>query len=98
MSDGNERTAISIAARENIMCTYGGARPACLPENKLGAIFERFYSERPKHEAYGRHSGLGLSIAHQIVMAHNGKIWAENRENNGDAVTGARFTVELDRA
>lgn len=69
-----------------------------IPENKLGAIFERFYSERPKHEAYGRHSGLGLSIAHQIVMAHGGKIWAENRENNGDAITGARFTVELDRA
>ena len=69
-----------------------------IPENKLATIFERFYSERPKHEAYGRHSGLGLSIAHQIVMAHNGKIWAENRENNGDTVTGARFTVELDRA
>lgn len=69
-----------------------------IPENKLGAIFERFYSERPKHEAYGRHSGLGLSIAHQIVIAHGGKIWAENRQNNGDAVTGARFSVELDRA
>jgi len=36
MSDGNERTAISIAARENIMCTYGGARPACLPEDRQG--------------------------------------------------------------
>lgn len=68
-----------------------------IPENKLGAVFERFYSERPKHEAYGRHSGLGLSISHQIVMAHGGKIWAENRQNNGDAVTGARFNVELDR-
>jgi two-component system sensor histidine kinase ChvG len=68
-----------------------------IPENKLGAIFERFYSERPKHEAYGRHSGLGLSIAYQIVTAHGGRIWAENRQNNGDAVTGARFIVELDR-
>lgn len=68
-----------------------------IPENKLGAIFERFYSERPKHEAYGRHSGLGLSIAYQIVTAHGGRIWAENRQNNGDAVTGARFIVELER-
>ncbi|QQG36265.1 MAG: stimulus-sensing domain-containing protein [Micavibrio aeruginosavorus] len=69
-----------------------------IPENKLGAIFERFYSERPKHEAYGRHSGLGLSIAHQIVTAHGGKIWAENIQNNGETVTGARFTVILNRA
>lgn len=68
-----------------------------IPENKLGAIFERFYSERPKYEAYGRHSGLGLSIAHQIVTAHGGRIWAENRQNNGEAITGARFIVELDR-
>jgi|JI10StandDraft_1071094.scaffolds.fasta_scaffold01403_11 two-component system sensor histidine kinase ChvG len=69
-----------------------------IPENKLDAIFERFYSERPKHEAYGRHSGLGLSIAKQIVSAHGGKIWAANRQNNGEAVTGARFTVILEKA
>jgi hypothetical protein len=34
MSEGNERTAITIAVRENIMYTYGGARPAYLPEDR----------------------------------------------------------------
>ncbi len=29
----------------------------------MEAIFERFYTERPRHEDYGSHSGLGLSIA-----------------------------------
>ena len=31
-----------------------------IPENKLEAIFERFYSERPKEEKFGTHSGLDL--------------------------------------
>ena len=71
-----------------------------IPENKLENIFERFYSERPKHEHYGSHSGLGLSIARQIVKAHSGIIYAENLHDNPDnqaAVTGARFTVLLNR-
>ena len=43
-----------------------------IPENKLDAIFERFYSERPKDEKFGTHSGLGLSISRQIAEAHGG--------------------------
>jgi len=37
-----------------------------------------FYSERPRAENSGTHSGLGLSISKQIIDAHRGKIWAEN--------------------
>jgi len=66
-----------------------------IPENKLEAIFDRFYSERPAQEKFGQHSGLGLSIARQIVEAHGGKIWAENRKDASGAVIGARFTVML---
>ena len=50
-----------------------------IPEDKLTAIFDRFYSERPAGEKFGTHSGLGLSISKQIVEAHRGRIWAENR-------------------
>jgi two-component system sensor histidine kinase ChvG len=66
-----------------------------LPEEKLEAVFERFYSERPEGEAFGRHSGLGLSISRQIVEAHGGTIWAENRHDAEGAVVGARIVVEL---
>jgi two-component system, OmpR family, sensor histidine kinase ChvG len=61
-----------------------------IPPDKLEAVFDRFYSERPESEAFGGHSGLGLSIARQIVEAHRGTIRAENREHGG-----ARFTVTL---
>ncbi|WP_142848843.1 stimulus-sensing domain-containing protein [Telmatospirillum sp. J64-1] len=66
-----------------------------IPENKLDAIFERFYSERPKQEKFGTHSGLGLSISKQIIEAHGGSIRAENRKDEEGRVLGARFTVSL---
>lgn len=66
-----------------------------IPDAKLKAIFDRFYSERPEGEAFGKHSGLGLSIARQIVDAHRGRIYAENIEDETGARYGARFTVTL---
>jgi two-component system sensor histidine kinase ChvG len=69
-----------------------------IPENKLETIFERFYSERPQHEAYGIHSGLGLSICKQIMTAMGGRIFAANIKDETGIVTGARFTVILNMA
>lgn len=69
-----------------------------IPENKLEAVFERFYTERPQSEGYGSHSGLGLAISRQIIKAHGGEIWAENRVNEAGKITGARFTVRLQSA
>jgi two-component system sensor histidine kinase ChvG len=66
-----------------------------IPDGKLAAIFERFYSERPAGEKFGTHSGLGLSISKQIVAAHHGTIAAENRRNSDGTTVGARFTVIL---
>jgi len=62
-------------------------------------IFERFYTDRP-HQGFGQNSGLGLSISKQIVDAHGGRIWAENRigmpQADGETkVLGARFVVRL---
>jgi two-component system, OmpR family, sensor histidine kinase ChvG len=66
-----------------------------IPEEKLTAIFDRFYSERPAGEKFGTHSGLGLSISKQIVEAHRGMIWAENRKEADGTVHGARFCIRL---
>jgi two-component system sensor histidine kinase ChvG len=69
-----------------------------IPEEKLTAIFDRFYTERPPSEQFGTHSGLGLSISKQIVDAHRGMIWAENRKGPGGVIVGARFSVRLPAA
>ncbi len=69
-----------------------------IPPNKLDAIFERFYSERPKDEKFGTHSGLGLSISKQIAEAHGGGLKAANRAGGEGEVTGARFILTLPAA
>ncbi len=74
-----------------------GVRPDALEK-----IFERFYTDRP-HQGFGQNSGLGLSISKQIVEAHGGRIWVENRlgvpDGNGEPkILGARFIVRLPAA
>ena len=76
--------------------------PGIPPEN-LESIFNRFYTNRPKGaqpggSAFGGHSGLGLSIARQIVEAHGGRLSATNRPAPDGGIAGARFRVELPAA
>jgi two-component system, OmpR family, sensor histidine kinase ChvG len=66
-----------------------------IPDGNLEQIFDRFYSERPREERFGQHSGLGLAISRQIIDALHGRISAENRRDAGGAVLGARFVVRL---
>ena len=70
-----------------------------IPPDAVEKIFERFYTDRPD-QGFGQNSGLGLSISKQIVEAHGGSIWAENRMAPAEAgkepkVLGARFVVRL---
>lgn len=52
--------------------------------DKLEKIFEPFFTTRSKG------TGLGLAYVFQVIMAHSGNVWAENRENGG-----AIFSIEL---
>jgi two-component system sensor histidine kinase ChvG len=90
------RGEIRIAARtddDHAIITVEDQGPG-LPEGKLEAIFDRFYTERPEGEKFGTHSGLGLAISRQIVNAHRGSLRAENIDAGG-RVAGARFTMTL---
>ena len=56
--------------------------------SELPHLFERFYQGNSDRQAKG--SGLGLYLARQIVVAHGGAIWAENR-----LLGGALFGFQL---
>jgi two-component system, OmpR family, sensor histidine kinase ChvG len=58
------------------------------------AIFDRFHSNRPEGEAFGKHSGLGLAIARAIINGHDGSIMAAPTEIGRK---GARFIIRLPR-
>lgn len=90
------RIALSRIAT-SIVATIDDDGPG-IPPDKLDAIFERFYSERPTSEKFGTHSGLGLSISRQIIEAHGGTITAENRQNQAGETVGARFVIQLPAA
>lgn len=92
--EGGEIRIRAVPDGRAVLVTVEDQGPG-IPEDKLTAIFERFYSERPVGEKFGTHSGLGLSISKQIVEAHRGRIWAENRIDATGAVCGARFLIRL---
>ena len=91
--EGTVRISLSRNGRQ-VVVTVEDEGPG-LPPGKEEAIFDRFYSERPEGEAFGTHSGLGLSISKQIVDAHGGSIASENRRTATGGIAGARFVVRL---
>lgn len=52
-----------------------------IPSDELSQLFERFYQGQGNRQAKG--TGLGLYLSRQIIIAHSGTIWAENRATSG---------------
>jgi two-component system, NarL family, sensor kinase len=52
-----------------------------IPPAEISNLFDRFYQVNSDRQAQG--SGLGLYLTRQIIEAHCGIIWAENRSPNG---------------
>jgi two-component system sensor histidine kinase ChvG len=74
-----ERSGDAEGAADRVVVIVEDEGPG-IPTHALERIFERFYTDRPD-DGFGQNSGLGLSITRQIVEAHSGRIWAENRES-----------------
>jgi two-component system sensor histidine kinase KdpD len=63
-----------------------------IPAGDEARLFEKFYRGQGNAGAAGG-VGLGLTICNAIVLAHGGRIWAENRDGGGSAF---RFTLPLE--
>jgi signal transduction histidine kinase len=78
------RLEIAIAGhflRLNVQDTGSGIDPEDLP-----FIFDRFYKKDKSRNSAAGGSGLGLSIAKEIVEFHGGRIWAESTLGNGASI------------
>ena len=91
--DGHIDFAVS-ASKGKAIVTITDQGPG-IPDNKLKAIFDRFYSERPSGEGFGQHSGLGLSISLKIAEAHGGSMEAFNVKNEKGVIIGAGMRLLL---
>ncbi len=61
-----------------------------IPADVLPFVFDRFYRVDPSRDRATGGTGLGLTIARQLVEAHGGSIRAESAEGSG-----SRFAFEL---
>ena len=88
------RSQIAIAAAQTnrmITISVSDDGPGIAP-TEIEAIFERYYRGAGVQQSVAG-TGMGLSIARDIVAAHGGKIWAENKPGSG-----ARFSFTLPMA
>jgi two-component system sensor histidine kinase KdpD len=84
-------TAIAILAsqtEDEVIIRVRDQGPG-IPRDELEAIFERFYRGKRTQESVAG-TGMGLSIARDIVSAHRGRLWVENAPEGG-----AQFSFTL---
>lgn len=65
---------------ENVIISFENVVDSILEED-LEKIFNRFYRTDESRNSEVSGSGLGLAIAKSIVDLHEGRIWAENKED-----------------
>ena len=66
-----------------------------IPPEHIGNLFTRFYRvDKSRSRQAGGGSGIGLTIAHHLVEAHGGRIWAESQGEG----QGSTFTFSLKMA
>jgi two-component system OmpR family sensor kinase len=87
---------VAIRARRNgewVEVSVADTGPGIPPE-ELTRIFERFYQlDKARKGGAGHGVGLGLSIARQIIQAHNGTLTAQSKAGEGSV-----FVVNLPAA
>ncbi len=75
-------TIVTEAAKDYLRISIEDTGPG-VSEESLNKLFDRLYrTDRARSREMGG-SGLGLSICKSIIVAHQGKIWAENSETGG---------------
>lgn len=65
-----------------LLTVYNDGEP--IPKEEIAQIFQRFYRVDQSRSAHGSF-GLGLAIAESIVREHEGKIWGESDDKNGNS-------------
>lgn len=77
------KIAVGITSRGKELEFYIKDSGIGIPENQKSKIFQRFSRGANAAKSKSDGSGLGLSIAKEIVESNGGRIWFESKENKG---------------
>lgn len=85
---------ISIAADESQVLVKVTDQGQGIPSDELHKLFLPFERTTVRATAGEKSTGLGLTIARNIVLAHGGEIWAESTEGEGSVFN---FTIPINK-
>jgi len=91
--EGGTIDVISFKKADSIVVSIRD-QGAGIPGNELESIFDKFV-QSSKNKACAGGTGLGLPICQEIIAAHKGRIWAENRPEGG-AVFSFEIPLSMD--
>jgi signal transduction histidine kinase len=77
----NHQAKVKLYFQENVITISIEDEGKGIPDSELENIFQPFYRVDDKNINQG--FGLGLSLAHQIIRLHKGKIWIKSEINKG---------------
>lgn len=81
-SPSNSEVIVVVSEHDDMLRVSVADQGPGIPPAELEAIFDKFV-QSSKTKSGGGGTGLGLAICRQIITAHRGRIWAENRADGG---------------
>lgn len=83
-----ENGKVNVTAKDSGDCVLIEIRDTGIgiPQEELSRVFDEFFRAANARKVEKDGSGLGLSIAKQIVERHNGRIWIASEEGKGTCV------------
>ena len=78
-----DRAGVRFREGERVVAIEVRDTGAGIPEDKIGKIFDPFYTTKPT----GQGTGLGLSVARQIIELHKGRMSIANAPGGGAVAT-----------
>jgi signal transduction histidine kinase len=74
---GDRQVAVSVHPADALVVVTVKDTGRGIPADKLTRIFEPFFTTKPNG------MGMGLAICSRIIVAHAGRLWAENNPDRG---------------
>ena len=90
-TNAGDELSVSAMVKHGKMIIYVKDTGVGIPKEYLEKIFDQFVQVKG-HDSEVRGTGLGLTIAKEIVEAHGGEIWCESHIDVGSTFT---FTLPL---